>query len=120
MSSVVGEVIQYLVAHRRCSGCGAAFQPENVHVIHQPARWTWDLAAVCHDCHTLTMVSAVVRPDDPPRRRLRLATELTPSERAYFRDLAPVDADDVLDVAEFLGAFDGDFRGLFSRNPDDL
>src|SRR6187549_3805541 len=115
MSSVVDEVIQYLVAHRRCPSCGDPYLAENVHVIHQPARWTWDLAAVCHGCHTLTMVSAVVRPDDAPRRRPRVSTELTAAERAYFRDLEPVGVDDVLDLADFLGAFDGDFRGLFSQ-----
>jgi hypothetical protein len=60
-----------------------------------------------------------VRPDDAPRRPARPPTELTVAERAYFLGLEPVDADDVLDVAEFLAAFDGDFRGLFSRNHEE-
>jgi hypothetical protein len=119
----VDQVIQYLIAHRRCPGCGSAYRLENVHVLNQPERWTWDLAAVCHDCHALTVVSAVLRPDGADRAerlaaRRRSVSELTAAERAYFGELAPVDENDVLDLAEFLVAFDGDFRGLFSRGPD--
>jgi hypothetical protein len=118
MADVVGEVIQYLVAHRKCD-CGAAYVPENVHVLNQPSQWVWDLAAVCQRCHTLTMVSASVRPADRPQRAAApRPTELTAAELNYFGELPPVGIDDVLDLSEFLGAFDGDFRGLFSQSPD--
>ncbi len=119
MSNVVDEVIQYLVDHRQCQGCGSAFRPENVHVLNQPARWAWDLGAVCHHCHTLTVVSAVVRADGQPRPAKRRLLELTPAERSYFSELQPVGMDDVLDLAHFLDTFDGDFRGLFSRGFDE-
>lgn len=116
MARVVDEVIQFLVAHRPCPECGRRFRPENVHVLDQPERWTWDLAAVCHGCHTMTMVSAEVRPEPaPPVRAAGRFSELTPSERAYFAGLEPVAVDDVLDMVELLAAFDGDFRALFSR-----
>lgn len=119
MSNVVDEVIQYLVVHRHCQGCGSPFRPENVHVLNQPARWAWDLGAVCHECHTLTVVSAVVRADGQPRPVERRLLELTAAERSYFDDLQPVGMDDVLDMAQFLVSFDGDFRGLFSRHTDE-
>ncbi len=122
MSTVVDEVIQYLVAHRPCPECGLRFRAENVHVLDQPEHWTWDLAAVCHSCHTMTMVSAEVRPEPVPAARAPLVVdELTTAEQAYFAELPPVGADDVLDMVEFLNAFDGDFRTLFrrvARQPD--
>jgi hypothetical protein len=118
MANVVDEVIQFLVAHRPCPECGSRFRPENVHVLGQPEHWTWDLAAVCHTCHAMTMVSAEVRPEPAPApagRQRGQAGELTAAEQTYFAELAPVGVDDVLDMVEFLAAFNGDFRGLFSH-----
>jgi hypothetical protein len=40
---------------------------------------------------------------------------LTPLERERFDALPELTSDDVLLMHEFLGQFDGDFRGLFAR-----
>ena len=42
--------------------------------------------------------------------------ELTPVERVKLESLPPLNADDVLEMHEFLGGFDGDFRSLFARS----
>ena len=46
--------------------------------------------------------------------------ELTKAEVQRFRSLPPIDEDYVLDVAEFLDDFDGDFRGFFGQESDEF
>jgi hypothetical protein len=103
-----------------------------VYVLAQLDLRIWDLAAVCHGCYTLSVVRAVVRPQgdqvtahvaedgssSPPR--IEYDRELTKAEARHFGALPPVDMDDVLDVSQFLQGFDGDFRGFFGQEPDDV
>ena len=44
-----------------------------------------------------------------------VVTELTPEEEGEFREMPPLDADDVLDAHQFLRDFNGDFVRLFRR-----
>lgn len=110
-------VVRFLVDHARCTDCACSFHVEDVHVLAHDAERVWDLAAVCHNCYTMSLIRAVVR-DQDGRVRTRVMRELTPAEARRFERLPPVDVDDVLDVAAFLADFDGDFRELFGREPD--
>jgi hypothetical protein len=56
-------------------------------------------------------VAAVIKEGKPPE----LVTDLTEEEYAKFRDVEMVCADDILDIHNFLKAFDGDFWHLFSE-----
>jgi len=127
-------VVRFLVDHARCTECQGCYRVEDVHVLHETGGRVWDLAAVCHTCFTLSIVRAIVRDDgDSPRDdgagigdvvgNLEWgragSRELTAAERKRFANLPPVDADDVLDMVAFLGGFDGDFRGLFSREAEE-
>jgi hypothetical protein len=112
-------VIRFLVENARCTDCGGDFRSEDVYVLDERDRREWDLGAVCHGCHTLTLIRAIVEPDGvETRARHAIASELTPAERRHFRALGPLNQDDVLDVAAFLTTFHGDFRELFGREPE--
>jgi hypothetical protein len=120
MERTAERVVRFLVDNARCTDCGGRYQAEDVYILAQRDRREWDLAAVCHDCHTLSLIRAIVRtpttddaPDGPPLH----VSELTAAEQRHFRALEPVEEDDVLDVSAFLAEFDGDFRGLFGREP---
>jgi hypothetical protein len=110
-------VIRFLVEHARCADCDGRFHAEDVHILAAEGRRIWDLAAVCHECHTLTLLRAVVSPPSaegiPTPAGEAGVTELTPLERRRFAGLTPVCEDDVLDVSAFLRDFDGDFGRLF-------
>jgi len=43
-------------------------------------------------------------------------TELTPEEWDRFRKMSQIDADDVLDMHQFLRHFDGDFVSLLQES----
>jgi len=131
MDSVEGvavKIIRFLVNHAHCTECGNQYRAEDVYVLDQAGPRVWHLAAVCHSCYTLSVVRAVVRPH---RGQLDLSNvgprptvahrlnELTPAEARHFDELGPIDAEDVLDVSDFLVSFDGDFRGLFGREPEE-
>ena len=133
VGSTTGKIIRFLVTHARCSECSARYRTEDVHVLAQSGLRVWDLAAVCPQCYTLSVVRAVVRPnrqptgpDDAAAPSAPVArsddagawSELTAAESARFRDRPALGADDVLDVCEFLAGFDGDFLGYFCREPD--
>jgi hypothetical protein len=133
VGSVTDKIIRFLVTHAHCTECGSHYRAEDVYVLVRSGRHIWDLAAVCHQCYTLSVVRAVVRPhrgdgdptsdgegllatgSDVPDARL---SEFTSEELLRFRTLGPIDADDVLDVSRFLESFDGDFHALFAEERD--
>ncbi|MFN2114306.1 MAG: hypothetical protein ACK2T6_01235 [Anaerolineae bacterium] len=124
-------IIRFLVDNAHCAECGAHYHEEDVYVLGQLDLRIWDLAAVCHSCYTLSVVRAVVRPQSdqvkaevaydgvPADRRREVLHEMTAAEVRHFDELPPIGKDDVLDVTHFLCEFDGDFRGLFGKEPDD-
>ena len=142
MADKADRVVRFLIENACCAECDAGYLLEDVHVLNQVRGRIWDLAAVCHECYTLSLVRAIVRtpPDihhaepapavdnlnseangsnNGAERSAMSIHELTDAERRRFRSLPPIDRDDVLDVTAFLDDFDGDFRCLFSREPGD-
>lgn len=105
-------VVRFLVKHAQCSDCDCPYHAEDVHVLAHRQDRVWDLAAVCHNCYTMSLIRAVVR----GRIALR---ELTLAEERHFEELPPIDVDDVLDLSAFLTDFDGDFRGLFGKESEE-
>ncbi len=124
MNSTAERIIRVLLEEAHCTECGHGYHVEDVHVLRELDERIWDLAAVCNHCYTLSLIRAVVRPNDDEEARgggrseprIRLTSELTSAERRYFSDVPPVDVDDVLDVSAFLTSFDGDFRSLFGQD----
>jgi len=102
--------IKRLVTHTRCTQCGERYEGENVRVLGHYSD-LWFLSVYCPACHCQGLVAAVLQEGKRPE----LITDLTEEEYAKFREIAVVDADDVLDLHNFLKEFDGDFSGIFLR-----
>ena len=102
--------MQRLVATLECGSCGHRYPPDNVTVLEEEDG-LWLLSAVCSACHIGSVVAVVIRDDGP-------ATDLTPAERARFRNLEPVNGNDLLEARDFLERFRGDISGLFPPDPD--
>jgi hypothetical protein len=100
--------IKYLVTRIRCAVCETRYRAEDIHIlVHRGDSWL--MAVECHECHTQGLVFAVVQEG----KAEPVVKELTPQEQAKFRGMLPLDADDVLDVHQFLQDFNGDFVRLF-------
>lgn len=107
----------------RCSVCHHSFVPDDIHVISRKSDM-WMMVVECSECQGRNFVAAVLNDGDPGEAQLALRrlSESATSKQAEARnadpapDVPPVTADDVLDMHEFLSAFDGDFRRLFASS----
>jgi hypothetical protein len=129
VGNAADKIIRFLVTHAHCTECGGRYRSEDVYVLEQSGLSVWDLAAVCHECYTLSLVRAVVRPHrgavpagslpEPGAAEQREPwSELSLAEARHFDGLPPVGVDDVLDATRFLVDFDGDFLALFGQESD--
>ncbi len=118
--------IKQIVLNRMewCVVCHHEFHTEDIHVIsRKPEMWT--MLVECTDCHARNFVAAVLNDGDPEEAQLALrklsekaVKNLVEQEHPVFELEAPatgdpVTAGDVVDMHQFLGEFDGDFRALF-------
>jgi hypothetical protein len=114
--------IKRIVLNRmeRCGVCHHVFEPDDIRVIsRRPDMWM--MVIECDECHSRNFVAAVLNDGDPSEAQLALRRLSEGSDREELGPdpieslTPPVNADDVLDVHEFLRDFDGDFRRLFAR-----
>jgi hypothetical protein len=100
-------IIQYLVAHTRCSGCGQHYQAEDVHV-HSHRGQVWLASLTCHQCGLRAMVMAALQPEGAP-------PEYDAHEQDSWQASDPISGDEVLDLHRCLEGFGGDMRDLLKR-----
>ncbi len=105
-----GEFIRRLITTIKCGVCGQPYGAMNVRILGQRDD-LWFLGVFCSACGSQGLVAAVIREGELPQ----LITDFSERERAKFRDLEAVGADDLLDIHKFLGDFDGDFARLFAE-----
>jgi hypothetical protein len=115
--------IKRIVLHRmdRCAVCHHAFEIDDIRVLSRKPDM-WMMLVECTDCHARNFVAAVLNDGDPDEARLalrRLSDEAReqrvepPLEPAPPAADGPISAHEVLEMHEFLQAFDGDFQKLF-------
>ena len=118
--------IKQIVLNRmeRCVVCHHEFHTDDIHVIsRKPEMWT--MLVECTDCHARNFVAAVLNDGDPEEAQLALRklTEKTvknllePDQAGVELETPPagdpISPGDVVDMYQFLGEFDGDFKALF-------
>ncbi len=103
-------LIKRLMMAVRCGVCGERYEGENVRILGRYSD-LWFLSVYCPGCHSQGLVAAVLKEGKLPE----LVTDLAEEEYAKFREIAVVDADDMLDLHNFLKEFDGDFSRIFSK-----
>jgi hypothetical protein len=102
------ELIKHLVASIPCAVCQHHHEPDNVRIVDHHGE-IWIMAVKCSHCGTQGLVFAMIQEGEEPE----MVSDLTSHERARLREMPQLNADDLLDVHEFLRDFDGDFVGLF-------
>ncbi|MBI3979109.1 MAG: hypothetical protein HY331_13070 [Chloroflexi bacterium] len=97
--------VRNLVKMARCATCGRRYSAAHVNVLgHQDDLWF--LSVLCPACQTQGLMAALVKEQAvPPVADARPA----PADLSA----APVGANDVLAMREFLQTFDGNFARLF-------
>jgi len=112
----------------RCSVCHRGYQPDDIHVLSRRTD-LWMMVVACAECPARNFVAAVLNDGDPQEAQLALRRlsqadvdpDLIAGLGGSIRDeqaladspAPPVSVDDVLDMHEFLGGFDGDFQKMF-------
>jgi len=100
--------IKHLITNIKCAVCQSHYEPEDIHIIdHHDERWV--MAVTCGQCHTQGLIFAIIKETEESESII----ELTLEEWNRFRKMSQIDADDVLDMHEFLRDFDGDFVSLW-------
>ena len=104
----------------RCSVCHRGFEPDDVHVLSRKSDM-WMLMVSCGECQARNFVAAVIGDGDAEEAQLalrrlgeehvRTRTDIEPEDEGVPGE--PVSVDDVIEIHQFLQAFDGDFKALF-------
>ena len=106
------ELVKHLVARIPCAVCQRHHEPDNVRIVEHYGE-IWIMAVKCDHCGTQGLVFAMIQEGE---KKPKVVNEITSQEWARFREMSPIDADDLLDVHEFLRDFDGDFVSLSRSN----
>jgi hypothetical protein len=103
--------IKHLITSIKCAVCQSHYEPEDIHIIDHRGE-LWVMAVICSQCHTRGLIFAIIKETEESES----VTELTPEEWDRFRKMSQIDADDVLDMHQFLRHFDGDFVSLLQES----
>ncbi|MDQ2743723.1 MAG: hypothetical protein M3Z66_15715 [Chloroflexota bacterium] len=101
-------LLKKLISTYRCSVCRRGFEQDHVRITSRQEQ-LWIVSVRCGRCRN-QQVFWVALKEDGEQAVLR---DLSEAEEERFAEMAPVGADDVLDIHEFLRDFNGDFRALF-------
>jgi len=101
------ELLKHLLASIPCAVCDQPYRLSDIEVVDHHDE-IWIVAVKCSHCGTKGLVFALMKEEKP-----EVVSDLVPQEWARFKKMPQIDADDLLDVHEFLKDFDGDFISLF-------
>jgi len=101
------ELLKHLLASIPCAVCDQPYKSNDIEVVDHHEE-IWIVAVKCGHCGTKGLVFAMITEEKP-----EVVSDLIPQEWARFKKMPQIDADDLLDVHEFLQDFDGDFVSLF-------
>lgn len=105
------ELIKNIQAMMRCPSCGATYESDHIHFLGQ-----LDMAALiqldCQSCGLPVMATIIVSERNQPQAKLM--SDIS-REDLKHGSKDPVNADTVVDVHQFLKAFDGNFEEIFDK-----
>jgi hypothetical protein len=106
-------VIQYLLAHTQCSGCGRSFGADDMH-IRARRGGVWLAAVTCSHCGLQGLIMAAIKTRDA--HDSEPALESGAGEIASSGHREPISSDEVLDWHCFLEQFHGDVYQLLGEH----
>lgn len=103
--SIRSLIVQYLVTHTRCSGCGRKYAPDDVHLRHRRGD-VWLASVACRHCGLQGLIMAAISADYATEPTS--STDVDDEEHAALDELGPIATEEVLDLHRFLRGFGGD------------
>ncbi len=100
-------LLKHLLATIPCAVCEHPYRPTDIEILDHHDE-IWIVAVKCSHCGTKGLVFALMKEEKP-----EVVSDLVPQEWATYKQMPQINADDLLDVHEFLKDFDGDFISLF-------
>ena len=98
-------LIKHLIANIKCAVCQHHYKAEDIQIVdHRDDIWV--MAVICRQCRTHGLIFAIIKEAIPA------ITEMSPGERAKFKKMPQIEADEILDVHRLLENFDGGFVEL--------
>ena len=102
--------IKDLISTMKCGVCGRRYETANVDILgHRDDLWF--LSVFCPQCHTQGLMAATIK----KCKASEIVTDLTDEEYLRFANNPPVEADEVLEMYEFLENFKGNISTLLPR-----
>lgn len=99
-----------LTAVADCTVCGQQYTLNDLDIVGHRGE-LWFLTVACDKCNSRGLIAAFVTGEEGAT----LVSDFSAEETKRFDCSPGISSDDVLDVHEFLRAFDGDFAGLFGE-----
>jgi hypothetical protein len=99
--------IKQLIATKKCRACGKIFESNNITIVGQK-KGIWLLRVICADCYTQCLIAVV-----SGAGKIAGISDLKDGETIISGE--SVNADDMLDMHNFLADFDGDFSRLLTQ-----
>jgi hypothetical protein len=107
-------IVDYLVAHTQCGGCGQHYAAEDVRVRRRRDD-LWLASMVCRHCGLHRLVMATV--NSGQAQAMGPSAHVGDEERDVPpMELGPISGDDVLDLHRFLQNFGGDVFELLGES----
>ena len=104
----------------RCRVCHRSPSADDVETVSKESD-VWTMVVQCPECHARSFVAAVLNEADADKAAIALRRmsendlPLAEGEVEYIEETPadPVSVDDILEMNDFLGTFDGNFKRLF-------
>jgi len=106
-------IVDYLVAHTQCGGCGQRYAAEDVQV-RRRREDMWLASMVCRHCGLHRLVMATV--NSPQAQETDRPGEAGSEARDVPVERVPISGDDVLDLHKFLRDYNGDMLKLLKES----
>ena len=103
------ERIKRLMSTVKCGHCGQPYSSDNVRVLGQ-TNGLWYVNAYCPSCQSQFIIAATLGDEND-----EIISDLTDIENARTAQRTSPTSDDILDMHNFLKAFNGNFGNLFGR-----
>jgi ribosomal protein S27E len=101
--------IRKMVSSVKCHVCGEHYEKNSIEILGHEND-TWFMNVFCPTCKKSIFIAAIIKKDDS-----QPLTDLMKQEILSLPQGRQINEDDLLDLHNFLSAFDGDFVKLFNQ-----
>lgn len=103
-------LIRQIAKHVTCTTCGHHFALNDIEFVGRREN-VWAMRVNCRECRTKALLFAVVNKGTARS----IYSDLAPEDWDRFKDSPAISVDDVIQVHEYIQAYDGDFTDILEE-----